>query len=795
MHRKILPLLLSVLFVIGAFADSPTGVQIQTELPDVEVWIDGSFVGVTREFRPGNNQHREDGLAPGLHTIECRLEQYQPFVTTVDVTESEILTVVVTFVAPTTEAIGIESASGELEAQTGSIRVLSDPTGAVVELDGRRQSVLTDVLLTPVTVGVHRVVTYFEGDPDEEKLRIEVTVSPDGETEVVADFWARTIKTNAEYSLHIRSDVDAIVFIDDAEVGTTSSSGARFTLMNGRHSIELRSPGYEAYSTDVDLTGNDLLSVEMIPILHRVSITSVPAGVPVERLLPSGDRERIGVSPVTVPVLVGSSTFYLDENGYKESSVTVTVTPETGTIRRSVTLERATCTIDVPGTNEESALGSPVLVNGERVGTVPLTGGTVPAESVVLNVGGIERHIYLEPDASYTLQVDFPLEYIPLPVTSEGLPGHQEIPPEPRMFSTHKTVDIVTGVNLSVQNGVIAAAIGAVVTPVAMILGGLEPSADTIIPGVVLGGGAGVIVAVLLSGNRVEPREVPDEAAIARNRRLLEDHQSAVQSVENHNEQILAEEVAGLREENRVVANANVGRGILDLQDHTTGEPISPYPLPLSDEDIAALMQGSWLRAAPEGFTSGRKYEFEGDAYSVWRLSDGRFVLEESGRFEIKNGVYIEIAERTREDGVLRDVRDGDVSRFEHGSLYVDSNVFSIGLKSGNNNGLFGEWSDVAPERYYVKRGEEYIPTSGYDNRRILFRADEYRREGTELSFASDGRTIDSNDFTARFSVVEYYGAECIFTYDDRRFGVSSRVIGRDDSEYYLVSPYYVREE
>lgn len=794
-RKSSLLLFLLILLVVAAYADSPTGVQIQTELPDVQVWVDGNFVGVTREFRAGNSQLRAEGLDPGTHTIECRLEQYQPFVTTVLVTESEILTVVVTFVAPTTEAIGIESAAGELKAQTGSIRVLSDPTGAVVELDGRRQSVLTDVLLTPVTVGVHRVVTYFAGDSDEEKLSIEVTVPPDGEIEVVANFWDRTIRTNAEYSIHIRSDVDATVFIDGAEVGTTGASGARFALMNGRHAIELRSRGHETYSTDVDLTGNDILSVRMTPIVHRVSITSVPAGVPVERMLPNGDREHIGVSPVTATVPIGSNTFYLDQNGYKQSSVTVDIAHDTGTVRRLVTLERATCTIDVLGGNEESALLAPVLVNGERVGTVPLTDLVVPAESVALSVGGITRHVYFEPGGNYNIGAKLPLEYIPFPVSSEGLPGHEETPPEPRLFNTHKTVDVVTGVDLSVQGGVIAAAIGAVAAPAAMILGGLEPSAEVIIPGVVLGGGAGVLVAILLAGNRVEPREVPDEAAIARNRRLMADHQSAVQAVETHNEQVLEKEVARVREENRIVADSNVGSGTLDIRDHTTGGLISPYPLPLSDEDVAALMQGTWLRATPEGFTPNRKYEFDGDAYSFWQLEGGRFVLEESGTFEIKDGVYIEIADRIRHDGVLREVRDGDVSRFEHGSFYVDSTVLSIGLKSGDSDGLLGEWPDVGSERYSVKRGQEYEPSSGYDNQRRLFRTDEYLSEGTRVTFGRDGSVIDSDYYSYPYSVVEYYGADCIFMYDDRRSGLSSRIIGRDDSEHYLVSPYYVREE
>lgn len=153
----------------------------------------------------------------------------------------------------------------------------------------------------------------------------------------------------------------ARVFVNGEEKGVTPLYVR--DLEEGRHEIILYLSGFGAYRHVVEGKGGrifvDLESEKGLGI-GFVSVTTVPPDARIEV-----DGERIGLSPLEVPLEAGRHTVHLSKSGYKEADVIVDVAPEGrhAVDARLEPKEGALLVISSP-------TGAKVLLDGRSVGEV-----------------------------------------------------------------------------------------------------------------------------------------------------------------------------------------------------------------------------------------------------------------------------------------------------------------------------------------------------------------------------------------------------------------------------------------
>jgi hypothetical protein len=153
----------------------------------------------------------------------------------------------------------------------------------------------------------------------------------------------------------------ARVFVDGEERGTTPIYVR--DLSEGSHEIILYLPGRGAYRQVVDGRGGRIfvdLDKEKGLGIGFLSVTSVPPDARVEV-----DGERVGLSPLEVPLDAGRHTVHLAKTGYKDHDAVVEVEPE-GRHAVDVRLEPREGALLVIS----SPTGAEVFVDGRPVGTV-----------------------------------------------------------------------------------------------------------------------------------------------------------------------------------------------------------------------------------------------------------------------------------------------------------------------------------------------------------------------------------------------------------------------------------------
>jgi hypothetical protein len=151
---KIYYQLVILLCIIPSFAIGATGdLQVTCE-PDVKIYIDNEYKGITNEF--------EDGLAielsSGKHTLKAVKKGYEPFIKEFTIQEYKGTKIEVTFKEVSENIYQISPESGETSAQVGTIELRSIPMGAIVYIDGEKKQGKTDMGIKGVKAGQHKIL-------------------------------------------------------------------------------------------------------------------------------------------------------------------------------------------------------------------------------------------------------------------------------------------------------------------------------------------------------------------------------------------------------------------------------------------------------------------------------------------------------------------------------------------------------------------------------------------------------------------------------------------------------------
>lgn len=568
--------LVFLLFAVVPVTAQETGIEVRTQDPGVKVYVDGNYRGVTVPTAFGFNFIRITGLAVGPHTIRCEAANFQPFEQQVNVEEGKVLPVNVKFERPHVQGQSIQQESGTLVMQTGTIIVHSTPTYAYCLLDGKNQET-TDAQYSQVPVGRHKIEVFFDRADPKKDLSVEVTVQAASTLNVTADFINHEITTDAKYSVTFRSrPAGAILSIDGDAVGRVPQT---VKLLNGVHSIEMSLPGYESYRATYVAKSNDFVMVALKEATYEIDLESKPEGasVFVER---HGQKElHLGSTPCVYRTHSGVYRFRFKKDGYEDGLQTVTTRPDTAKYTTQATLKGIvwlTFTKDTqwPNTNSQ------IQVEGKSLGLPPIreTRIIVNGDKLLISSAGYNYSVPVVGGHHYDFLVHSPLKMLPLipehnSTNSESLSGFEPIPSRPALLSETKSAKVKH--SLFSSGGTMAWAYPIEISALSGFLidilkEGSQPGGPTgagMATFSIVGGLVGAVISALpiwLPTNE----NVPDEANIKQNRTRLAQWQREVDTVNHHNEAVIAAANVGVRERNAKIEKENTKLEAINSKEH-----------------------------------------------------------------------------------------------------------------------------------------------------------------------------------------------------------------------------------
>jgi TonB family protein len=225
----------------------------------------------------------------------------------------------------------------------GTLRVLSEPEGALVKLDGEDRG-QTPLELEEVPFGTHRVQLLLEGYQPQEH---EVSVSLD---EAVADLRATFARQPPPLGTVRFASVPpgGEVSVDGKSVGQTPLDGVR--LRAGSHRVQIALEGHEPWTGSVEVTAGRRASLEaeLIPASSRAAGPPPPEPVDTTRVY---ENERGQVDRLARRESGRSPSYPSDRAPRLESGERVSVTlsflvTETGEVRDVEITESAGGLID-----------------------------------------------------------------------------------------------------------------------------------------------------------------------------------------------------------------------------------------------------------------------------------------------------------------------------------------------------------------------------------------------------------------------------------------------------------------
>lgn len=246
-------LLVTVPLFVPYAAAGPTCILSVTSIPDEGIIsIDGRQQGATPIGL---------SLPCGNYSLEIAKNGYLPYKTGVNLKDSEHKSII---------------ANLEYRSNRGAVLIRSEPLGGTLYIDGILQGT-TPVQVDNLEYGRHSVLIQ---KPGYETFRDVVNAGPD-EVPVYAEY---LIPLPQSGFLGVVSVPDgAIVSLDGIQAGSSPTSLTRVSA--GNHSVLILKPGYENYTSIVNVPGGESVLVQAdllkIPDTGTIVIDSVPQGAEV----------------------------------------------------------------------------------------------------------------------------------------------------------------------------------------------------------------------------------------------------------------------------------------------------------------------------------------------------------------------------------------------------------------------------------------------------------------------------------------------------------------------------------
>jgi len=265
----------------------PGSISINSEPTKAKVYLNGKNVGTTAETIAD--------LTPGKHTVEVKLDGYATWHQVVEV-------------EPDKETVLMAA----LQLKTGSIMIESEPTKAMIYLDGEEVGITPDTLWY-IVPGKHEIIVETDGYEVWSEI---VDVEEDKQKALTAEL---QIKTG---SIAIESKPsNAVVFLDGEEVGKTPETLT--SIVPGAHEVQVRMDSYEVWNKQVNIKPDREKAITAVLQLKTGSI-NIKSDVTDAKIYMDG--EEIATIPETITGLIpGKYTVEVKMDGYEDWSEIVEV--------------------------------------------------------------------------------------------------------------------------------------------------------------------------------------------------------------------------------------------------------------------------------------------------------------------------------------------------------------------------------------------------------------------------------------------------------------------------------------
>lgn len=278
------------------------------------------------------------------------------------------------------------------------VRISSQPSGATVRWRGREVGT-TPLELRWLDLGPHTFELSKEGY---RTATLEARLSP---WRVPAPLWA-SLEPLALLVIQTTPE-PAEILVD----GQSRGASRRLWLDPGRHSVEVRRPGYSPHLQTVQVAGGETFTLRATlesQAPATLEVTSQPSGATV-----LVDGRARGRTPLSLQLEPGSHRVEVRKEGYRPHTATVRLRGQ-GQERLSPTLAPSPGTLVL--TSEPP--GARVVVNGVERGYTPLTLKNMPAKTYRIEIqrGGYyssSRKVAL--GAGQTRRLAFALQALPPP--------------------------------------------------------------------------------------------------------------------------------------------------------------------------------------------------------------------------------------------------------------------------------------------------------------------------------------------------------------------------------------------
>lgn len=571
MRQKLSVIIAMFFLTIGLLHAQDSSIEVRTKTPDVKVYVNNQYKGITK-YNPIIEMHYlKIPMATGSYTVRCEAAGFSPSIQQVTVTALGVQ-VIAEFVGVKDQAESIRTTQGRAEALTGKILVFSEPSGASIDIDGRKQTAQTNAAVT-TGIGKKKVRVYFNS----RSLEIEFQLEPDEELTVRADFNTMTIAVNKKVTLHFSSAIPGITFeLDGKSMGPLPKS-VPFNIQDKPYVAKFTLDGYEEKILNLEPKANDMVSVSLSPLKRTAYVTSNPSGATVY-LDENGSKKYIGTTPLNYSIpsagtysFIGEKTDYLK---YESKSTAITYGSNEAFKSVVLSLDAANGVSINIGRDSKYIPDEPLIIGGKQHGIVgSLRQIIVPSGIQTIRIGSRTATFNFEQGKTYTLT-----PIVPIPETNKqayldqksasSLSGYRKPIPEPKYLSetrtTYSSVANFTGAG-ALYGFYMGGSVG--------LLGGLftQLNADgdgSAVLGLTLTGSAlGWIIGAISNPGSKATGSVPVPENIEKNRQARQQWQSDMNAINAHNKGLVDNYNAQIKARNDDIGKANQSRGFLVVSD------------------------------------------------------------------------------------------------------------------------------------------------------------------------------------------------------------------------------------
>ena len=245
--------------VLTAVLQMRTGtISIKSKPENAMIFLDGKEVGATPDILKS--------VAPGSHEVEVRKDGYDVWNKSVEV-----------------EADKKKSLTLELQINTGSISIKSEPAKARIFLDGKEAGTTPDTLQS-IAPGRHEV-DVRKDRYEVWRENVDVKVGEENTLTSVLQMKSGSIMIDSEPS-------NAKIYLDGKEVGTTPETVT--DLKPGKHTLEIKNARYEVWheSVEVDADTEKTLTAVLQIKTGSIIMKSKPSKAKIFL-----DGKEVGITP------------------------------------------------------------------------------------------------------------------------------------------------------------------------------------------------------------------------------------------------------------------------------------------------------------------------------------------------------------------------------------------------------------------------------------------------------------------------------------------------------------------